>query len=171
MILNFAGFEINYYYYLCLLLGIFNGDFQHKNCSVVFPLDRLPVIRVVCSYLKTNFSRSRIFRISCRSQDTFCYLYQAILTCLAEVESRTQGSRPRPRTQKNPRPKTALPKTDPLKAKDQGHRRKCSPKNKVFKKIFMRFTKFLQFKNRVVIEPRAGQFSSTGGFKHQGQGL
>ena len=32
------------------------------------------------------------------------------------MESRTQGSRPRPRTQKN------------FEAKDQGHRRKCSPK-------------------------------------------
>ena len=34
-----------------------------------------------------------------------------------ELESRTQGSRPRPRTQKNPRPRTALPRTDPLEAK------------------------------------------------------
>ena len=52
-----------------------------------------------------------------------------------EVESRTQGSRPRPRTQKNPRPKTAFPRTDTLEAKDrnargQGHKRKCSPKKK-----------------------------------------
>ena len=38
-------------------------------------------------------------------------------------------------------------------------------------KKFHAIYKFLQFKNRVVIEPRAGQFSSTGGFKHQGQGL
>ena len=39
----------------------------------------------------------------------------------AEVESRTQGSRPRPRTQKNPRPRrrTAFPKTDTLEAKDR----------------------------------------------------
>ena len=44
---------------------------------------------------------------------------------------------PRPR----PKPRTALPRTDPLKAKDrnprgQGHRCKCSPKKKVFKKVF-----------------------------------
>ena len=40
---------------------------------------------------------------------------------LAEVELRTQGSRPRPRTQKNlrPRPRTAFPRTDTLEAKDR----------------------------------------------------
>ena len=60
------------------------------------------------------------------------------------MESRTQGSRPRPRTQKNPRPRTAFPRTDTLEAKDrnsggQGHKRKCSPKEKkkkVSTKIF-----------------------------------
>ena len=43
--------------------------------------------------------------------------------------SRTQGSRPRPRTQKNSRPR---PRTDPLEAnaKNQRHRRKCFPKKK-----------------------------------------
>ena len=56
------------------------------------------------------------------------------ITIIAEVESRTQCSRPRPRT--------AFPRTEPLEAKDsnargQGHRRKCSPKKKnVFKKFF-----------------------------------
>ena len=39
---------------------------------------------------------------------------------VAEVKSRTQGSRPR----------TALPRTDLLQAKDQGYRRKCSQKKK-----------------------------------------
>ena len=46
--------------------------------------------------------------------------------------------------QKNPRPRTAFPKTDPLEAKDrnargqgQGHSRKGSPpEKKVFKKVF-----------------------------------
>ena len=52
-----------------------------------------------------------------------------------EVESRTQGSRPSPRTQKNPRPRI-----DPLEAKDQGHRRKCSPKKKV-KNFFQAISK------------------------------
>ena len=63
------------------------------------------------------------------------------------MESRTQGSRPGPRTQKNPRPRTALPRTDPLeaktemleaKAKDQGHSRKCSPMN-VLKCVYFAF--------------------------------
>ena len=66
-------------------------------------------------------------------------------TFWTEVESRTQGSRPR--TQKNPRPRlrprTTLQRRDSLKAKDrnargQGHRRKCSPNKK---KIFRRFPK------------------------------
>ena len=48
---------------------------------------------------------------------------------MAEVESRTQGSRPRPRT--------AFPRTDPLEAKDQGHKRKCSPKKKGLHKNFL----------------------------------
>ena len=37
---------------------------------------------------------------------------------------------------KNPRPRIAFPRTDTLEAKDQGHKRKCSPKKKVFKKFF-----------------------------------
>ena len=46
---------------------------------------------------------------------------------IPEVESRTQGSRSRPRTQKNPRPRialprTAFPRTDPLEAKDRNAR-------------------------------------------------
>ena len=35
------------------------------------------------------------------------------------MKSRKRGSRPRPRTQKNTRPRTALPRTDPLEAKDK----------------------------------------------------
>ena len=43
--------------------------------------------------------------------------YPLLMKKLAEVESRTQGSRPR--TQKNPRPRRALPRTDPLKGQGQ----------------------------------------------------
>ena len=38
------------------------------------------------------------------------------------MESRTQGSRPRPKIQKNSRPRTALPRTDTLEAKDRNAR-------------------------------------------------
>ena len=38
------------------------------------------------------------------------------------MESRTQGSRPRPRTQKNPRPRTAFPRTETLVAKERNAR-------------------------------------------------
>ena len=85
----------------------------------------------------------------------------------SEVESRTQGSRPRPRTQKKIRGQgqgqpfrgqtLSRPRTEMLEAKtkDQGHKRKCSPKKRssqkffrrspqknVFKKFFNRSTKF-----------------------------
>ena len=39
---------------------------------------------------------------------------------------------------KNPRPRTALTRTEPLKAKDQGHKCKCSPEKKSFLKNFFR---------------------------------
>ena len=39
-----------------------------------------------------------------------------------EVESRTQGSRPRPRTQKKFEARTAFPRTDTLEAKDRNAR-------------------------------------------------
>ena len=69
------------------------------------------------------------------------------------------------------------------KAKDQGHKRKCSPKKKVFTKIFQaistkkRFPKnfssapqnFNTPKNSAVLEPRTGQFSRT--LRPRGQGL
>ena len=63
-----------------------------------------------------------------------------------EMESRTQGSRPRPRTQKKSEAKAkgSLSENRPLeaKAKDQGHKRKCSPKKKVFtKNSSQKFTK------------------------------
>ena len=58
-----------------LLLGVLSGDFQHKNHSLDVALapHRLPVIRVVLSYqqILSNI-RSRVFRTSSRSQDTFC---------------------------------------------------------------------------------------------------
>ena len=41
---------------------------------------------------------------------------------LPEVKSRTQDSRPRPRTQKNPGPRTALPRTHLLEANDRNAR-------------------------------------------------
>ena len=102
------------------------------------------------------------------------------------MESRTQGSRPRPRTRKKSEAKarTALPRTDTLEAKDrnargQGHKRKCSPKKKVFTKIFQaistkkRFPKnfssapqnFNNSKNTAVLEPRTGQFWRTCGLE------
>ena len=96
----------------------------------------------------------------------------------AEVESRTQGSRPRPRTQKNlrPRPRTAFPRTDTLEAKDrnargqsQGHKRKCSPKKKDLHKKFFRqspqknvFQKFFQALHKILTIQKIVLSSSRG---------
>ena len=75
------------------------------------------------------------------------------------MESITQGSRPRPRTQKkkNPRPRTALTRTDRLKAKtgmleakDQGHRRKCSQPPPPKKKDLQFFSS--NFQNKKVFQ-------------------
>ena len=85
------------------------------------------------------------------------------------------------------RPRTGMLEA---KAKDQGHKRKCSPKKKkkkVFTKIFQaistkkRFPKnfssapqnFNNSKNSAVLEPRTGQFSRTRGqgLDLRGQGL
>ena len=72
------------------------------------------------------------------------------------------------------------------KAKDQGHKRKCSPKKKkVFTKIFQaistkkRFPKnfssapqhFNNLKNSAVLEPRTGQFSRTWGLEAKAKDL
>ena len=95
------------------------------------------------------------------------------------MESRTQDSRPRPRTQKKSeaRPRTAFPRTDTLEAmdrnargqgKNQGHKRKCSPKKKVFTKIFQaistkqRFPKIFQALHNVLTIQKIVLSSSRG---------
>ena len=72
-----------------------------------------------------------------------------ILPAFSEVESRTQGSRPRPRTPKKSeaKAKDSLSEDRPSrgpdrnaqaegKVKNQGHKRKCSPKKKSLHKNF-----------------------------------
>ena len=102
------------------------------------------------------------------------------------------GSRLRPRTQKNPRPRTAFPRTDTLEAKDrnargQGPRTQAQvlSKKKRSSKIFSsdlhkkRFPKnfssapqnFNNSKNSAVLEPRTGQFSRTWGLEAKAKDL
>ena len=64
-----------------------------------------------------------------------------------KLESRTQGSRPRPRTQKNLRPRTALPRqthsrprTGMLEAKDQGHNAKVISQKRSSLQKFRKFS-------------------------------
>ena len=78
--------------------------------------------------------------------------------------------------------KDSLSEDRPLEAKDrnargqgQGHKRKCSPKKKVFTKVFQEISRktrlpkifsgapqnFNNSKNAAVLEPRTGQFSRT----------
>ena len=79
-----------------------------------------------------------------------------ILPAFSEVESRTQSSWPRPRTPKKSearaKAKDSLSEDRPSrgpdrnaqaegKVKNQGHKRKCSPKKKVFTKIFQAISK------------------------------
>ena len=77
------------------------------------------------------------------------------------------------------------PRTGMLEAKDQGHKRKCSPKKRssqkffkrspqknVCKKIFQALPQnFNNSKNSAVLEPRTGQLTRTWGPRGQGQGL
>ena len=95
---------------------------------------------------------------------------------MAEVESRTQGSRPR--TQKNSRPRTALPRTDSLEAKDRNARGQgqaprtqaqvLSKKKRVFRKISRRspektvFQKIFQTLRKVLITQKIVLPSSRG---------
>ena len=114
-------------------------------------------------FLKKSESTARSFReyntVYKREQNSklFAYCSQTVkssrtIVFRTEVESRTQGSRPRPTTQKNPKPRprtafprTAFPRTDPLEAKDknargQGPRTQpqvFSKKNRFSKKFFM----------------------------------
>ena len=113
---------------------------------------------------------------SCQSKGS-CWLWKWFLlshfdTYWLEVESRTQGSRPRQRTQKNPRPRTALqtlsrPRTGMLeaKAKDQEHSCKCSPKKKKKKKKKKRSSK--EFFRQSPIYWRSQNFWLGGGPKPQ----
>ena len=93
----------------------------------------------------------------------------------AEVESRTQGSRPRPRTA-FPRTDTLSgPRTGMVEAKNQGHKRKCSPKKKrssqkffmrspqknVFQKIFQALHKILTIQ-KIVLSSSRGQANFRG---------
>ena len=94
------------------------------------------------------------------------------------MESRTQGSRPRTAKKPRLRPRTALPRTDPLETKDrnargQGPRTQAQvfSKKKVFKIFFQAIYKkrsskkflgdlqnFNDLKNRAVFEPRQDNF-------------
>ena len=121
-----------------------------QNAHVVF-LDQMPEI---CSTLKDNSD----------------YGHQRW----------SRGHKPRGQGQGQGQPfrgqTLSRPRTGMLEAKDQGHKRKCSPKKKkVFTKIYQaistkkRFLKnfssapqnFNNSKNTAVLEPRTGQFSRT----------
>ena len=111
-----------------------------------------------------------------------------LLACLPlkpEVESKTQGSRPRPKTQKKSEAKDSLSEDrhsrgqgqecSRPKARTKDTRAQVLSKKKVFTKIFQaistkkRFPKnfssasqnFNSSKNSAVLEPRTGQFSRT----------
>ena len=83
-----------------------------------------------------------------------------------EVESRTQGSRPR--TQKNLRPRTALPRTNPLEAKDRNARGQGQRHNAevIFKKKTKVFApKLREFSGKFRRSPKKSLRSSMAFFK------
>ena len=89
---------------------------------------------------------------------------------MSEVESRTQGSRPRTQKNPRPRPRTALPRTDSLEANDGNARgqgqvpwtqAQVLSKNKVFKKFLGNLQKLSSSKISAVLEQRTGQFLRT----------
>ena len=125
------------------------------------------------SWLPAIFKESR--KLLTRIMFERYYFFSIIQRCSRGHKARGQGQEHK---------KISRPRTDPLeaKAKDQGHRRKCSQKkrsSKFFfrrslleetkKKVFADFsqgfwrfpTKFQRFKNSAVLEPRTGQFSRT----------
>ena len=66
--------------YNSLLFGIPSGNFRHAKFSVAVVLSRPLASDSSCSYLKTNSSRSRIIRKSCRFKDyTITYLRRYII--------------------------------------------------------------------------------------------
>ena len=69
----------------------------------------------------------RIENISSRMKKTYLQEIPKVWCLFPEVESRTQGSRPRPRTEKKFEAKA---KNRPSRGQGQGHRRWCSPKKK-----------------------------------------
>ena len=86
------------------------------------------------------------------------YLFAVYLT---EVELRTQGSRPSPRTQKNPRPRprTAHPRTDPLAAKDKnvrGQGQGPRTQAQAFSKKEKRSSKFFFMLSPIIEEHKKG---------------
>ena len=98
--------------------------------------------------------QSQIQRLTAINQFAFIFVWKLCkIKSISgpEVESRTQGSRPRPRTQKNPRPRTDFPRTDTLEAKDRnarGQRPRTKDTSasalqtkKVFAKIFQAISK------------------------------
>ena len=97
-----------------------------------------------------------------------------------EVESRTQGSSPRPRTQKKSEAKDKDSLSEDRHSRGQGHKRKCSPKKrssknfsgnlkkKVFTKFFRQspqknvFQKFFQALHKILTIQRIVLSSSRG---------
>ena len=90
----------------------------------------------------------------------------------SEVESRTQGSRPRTQKNPRPRPRTDFPRTDTLEAKDrnargQGPRTQAQvlskkKKKKVFTKIFQAIQKNFQALHKILTIQKIVLSSSRG---------
>ena len=126
---------------ITLELSVFNKFFEifslNDFCEIVYfqKGGLVPLIPPGCAGVVTYASRSKLLHFISYSVHANLSKYT---TTVPEVESRTQGSRPRPRTQKKTRGQgqqqpfrgqtLSRPSIGMLEAKDQGHKRKCSPK-------------------------------------------
>ena len=139
-----------------------------------------PIISLSKQVVSTNDSRFLTLPSYSYGMHIDLYTRGGVEDTRLEAKARAKDTKKNPR----PRPRTALPRTDPLEAKDrnalsQGHKRKCSQKKKVFKNFFHAFsskkrhpkffvkrsTKFNNSKKSAVLEPRTGQFSRTWGLE------
>ena len=195
-------YALHHWKYIAICsINVIVDDFDRFD---LFFFLRLTICQVLNFVFLHRHKNSYLLFHSCFSLILFVFLaFQLTIIlfgvktwCMSEVESRTQGSRLWPRTQKKSEAKDSL--SEDRHSRGQGQ--KCSrprtqaqvlskKKKKVFTKIFQaisskkRFPKnfssapqnFNNSKNTAILEPRTGQFSRTRGqgldLRGQGQGL
>ena len=154
-----------------------SSTWVHFAKSAIYPLVPKFCVTVICaiigSWCIVKVAYSVKVSMWCSRDDCYVWLllvteYSSTIRSSVTVAGKQRWSREhKVRGQgqghkKNRRPSTALPRTDPLEAKErnawgkgQGHRRiKCSPKKKVFKNFFQANYKILTIQKPVLSSSR-----------------